>query len=111
MPVLGQVVPVGVHRFDKIYLLAAAPTLDFLLTCNCSARICEPFIVNQACEVITTREARDQLVLVLEDATWEIAGYACVQGVRARSISHDVDVEKFGWAHEQELTAEGVWGL
>jgi hypothetical protein len=98
-PRFRQIVPVWIHRFDQANLLASTPSLDFFLAIDRRVGIDEAFVIDEAGEVVTAREAGDEFVFVLEGTMGQVAGDAGVQDMGARSVRHDVNIEALGLEH------------
>ena len=106
LPVFGKVIPLRIYRLNQFQLLLAPPAFDFILAGDCGVRIAESFVVNQAREVVSAGEARNQVILVLPDAAHDVSGDAGVKARRAGAVAHDVDEELFGRSHSLWFTVK-----
>ena len=96
-----------IHRFDQSNFLASPPRLDFLLAVDCCVRMHEFFVIDQSCEVVSAGEAGDEFILMLKNTMRQVAGDACIQGVRARAVGHDVDEEASVYWHDGPFLFHG----
>jgi hypothetical protein len=93
LPILRQVIPARIRRFDELYFLLSAPRLNFLFPIDCGVGIDKMFVVDEASQVVTAGEACDEPAFVLPHSVPQIAGDSHVQYRGLRSVSHDVNQE------------------
>jgi len=106
-PILRQVLPTRIHRFDELDLLAPSPAFDFLFAGNSGIGIEESFVINEAGQVVSAGESEDEFLLVLPDAVRKIARDAGIEDGRFGAIGHDVDEKLLGRAHRFCLAQQG----
>ena len=102
-PILRQVLPALIHRFDKLYLLAAPPAFDFLFAGNSCVWLKEALIVYEAGQVVAAHKALYKFVFLLPGEVREIALDARVEDGGLGAVGHDVDEELFGRTHRYSL--------
>src|SRR5258708_1159683 len=72
-PALRQVMPVRIHRLNESYLLASSPAFDLFFAIDRSVWIEKAFVVHQTSQAVATGKALDDFVLMLPDASREVA--------------------------------------
>ena len=64
LPFLAEVLPLRVRRFDQSHFLTPQPALDLLLADDGRPDAPGRLIINQAVEVVVSRESGDKLLFV-----------------------------------------------
>ena len=80
-PLLTQVFPCWIACFNQRYLPGTGPSLDFLFALNRGAHFRKTLKPDETVAVVARGESGMRLLLVLEDASAQIAGHAGVEGL------------------------------
>jgi hypothetical protein len=75
----GKVSPAWIHGFHERDFLLSYPSLYLLFACNRVMYTRVFFPIDLPRGVVALREALNQFLLVLPNALFEIAGYACIR--------------------------------
>ena len=86
----AEVAPGGVGALDQKDFFLTAPAFELLFTGDGVANVGEGLEINEFGRVVLRAEAGEELLFVLRDAGFEIAGDAGVED--AGGAGHDIDV-------------------
>ena len=89
-----QVTPCGVEGFYERELAGAVAGFELLFSGDGGWHGVKALVPNQKVHVVLVGEAVNDAVLVLPDASWQIAGDADVKHT-SRSVGQDVDAGEF----------------
>lgn len=90
VPLIAEISPLRINRFDQLGFLFASPTFNFLLSRQRGLNITRFFEVHKHRAVVASRETWGQFVLVLVHAPLDIIRNARVK--RSRGLGHDVNI-------------------
>jgi hypothetical protein len=90
VPAINEVVPVRIHCFDQLYLLAPQPSLDGLFSGDGRVSVGKCFVIDQFVDVIFLRKTLNQFVLMFIHSSSDVTGYSHIE--RTGPVYRDVNV-------------------
>ena len=103
VPIVAQVLPIGVGSAYQVNFLLPQPTLDGFLFGNSGMNIAKRFKIDQLVDIIFFRKAGNKLVFMLIKPLFYVVGHAHIK--RSGLVGHNVNVVLISSLHSLLIIA------